>query len=350
MAEILEIEAFLSKTFMGVPIIDVRSPSEYAHAHLPGAISIPLFDDQERKEVGILYKQKGKIKAVQRGLDFVGVKMHPITDAALKLAHHYKGENKGEILLYCWRGGMRSASVAWLLETVELKCYLLEGGYKSYRNHLLSSFEMQYRLIVIGGYTGSGKTEILRELRRSGEQVLDLEGLAHHKGSAFGSIGQSRQPSSEMFENLLFDALSKMDITRRIWVEDESRNVGRDLIPQTFWNTMLNSPLIKVETPYNIRLERVMRDYGCFTSEELAASIMKIEKRLGSEKCHKAYEACLAKDLESAAKICLDYYDKLYQVGLDMRFHDGREYLRLPVENIDVSTIVPELLKLTENL
>ncbi|MDP3453053.1 MAG: tRNA 2-selenouridine(34) synthase MnmH [Bacteroidales bacterium] len=310
----VNIEEFLelSKQF---PIIDVRSPGEYEHAHIPGALSLPLFLNDERAEVGTIYKQRGRVKAVQRGLEIVGPKLAKFTKFALDL-------HSEELLIHCWRGGMRSSSMAWLLENVGIKSTLLIGGYKSYRSYILSCFDTPLKIILLGGYTGSGKTDLLKILKDSGQQVLDLEGIAEHKGSAFGAIGQPDQPSNEYFENLLYSQIKKLDRESVVWIEDESRNIGKVFIPEPLWKQMRVSPLVKVEASFETRVERLMRDYGCYPVDKLCASIKKIEKRLGYDKCKLALDACERGDLKSAAEISLLYYDKAYGNQLETRFRE----------------------------
>jgi tRNA 2-selenouridine synthase len=189
------------------PILDVRSPSEYAHAHMKNAYSLPLFTDEERKVVGTAYKQQGKQPAIKLGLNYFGVKMTSmVTEVEALLASSSDPTNK-VVLVHCWRGGMRSAGVAWLLDLYGYTVYTLVGGYKAYRNWVLAQFTLEYTFKVIGGYTGSGKTETLHTLGQLQEPIIDLEGLAHHKGSAFGNLGQPVQPSQEQFENLLAQSL-----------------------------------------------------------------------------------------------------------------------------------------------
>lgn len=320
MPKVISTEEFLtlSKT---TPIIDVRSPGEYDHAHIPGALSLPLFSNEERAEVGTIYKQRGRVKAVQRGLEIVGPKMSQFSKFALAL-------DSQKVLVHCWRGGMRSSSMAWLLETLGLECYLLEGGYKSYRNYILNSFEKSLKIVLLGGFTGSGKTDLLSILKESGQQVIDLEGLANHKGSAFGSIGLPPQPSNEMFENLLSKEVDSTDSEKVVWIEDESRNVGKVFIPENLWLQMRRAPLIRIESSFEDRLERLVRDYATEESARLEESIAKIEKRLGYDNCKFALEACREGNLKRAAEICLLYYDKAYASQLGNRF--GTEWQTLP--------------------
>src|SRR5688572_7713033 len=201
------------------PVIDVRSPAEYNHAHIPGAINIPLFTDEERKIVGTTYKQKSREEAIKVGLEFFAPKMKKMveevesvvrsSETGTHLSDRLSTNNSrlptpdSRLLIYCWRGGMRSAGVAWLMDLYGFKVYTLAGGYKKFRNYVLDTFKLPFNFKILSGYTGSGKTETLKALVEKGEKVIDLEKLACHKGSAFGNIGMPRQPTQEMFENLL---------------------------------------------------------------------------------------------------------------------------------------------------
>jgi len=296
-----------------LPVVDVRSPGEFAQGHIPGAVNIPLFSDEERAQVGTTYKQVSQEEALLLGLELVGPKMADFVRQAKALAPDK------EILVHCWRGGMRSGSFGWLLETAGMKVSTLVGGYKAFRNEVLAGFRIPQQIIILGGKTGSGKTEILHQLRELGEQVIDLEGLAHHKGSSYGAIGQLPQPSTEHFENRIYAQWRQLDPTRRVWVEDESRTVGRCLIPDVVWNQMQNAPLVLVDMDKATRIERLVREYACFDINLLYEATNRIQKRLGGQH-HKAAIAALdQKDFATVADLTLTYYDKAYQHGVGKR-------------------------------
>lgn len=308
MARILKTDEFLALA-NSIPLVDVRSPAEYEHAHIPAAVSIPLFSNDERAVVGINYKKNGKDNAVIAGLEIVGPKLALFAKKAIKIAPDRK------ILLHCWRGGMRSSSMAWLFETVGFEVSILEGGYKVYRNFIRSQFDKSEKLIVLGGYTGSGKTDVLKEIEKRGEQFLDLEGIAHHKGSAFGAIGQLAQPTTEQFENDLGEIWQKFDLKKTIWVEDESRQVGRCTIPENLFEKMRTSTLVKIIVPKKVREKRLVIEYGVFEKELLLQSIARIERRLGGLRTQQSLEALENGDLGKVAEITLEYYDKAYLHG-----------------------------------
>lgn len=333
MPESLSISKFL-ETAQKVPVLDVRSPGEFLSGHIPGAINLPLFTNEERAEVGTIYKNSGNEMAVLRGLEFVGPKMANFVREAKKIA------SDGRILVHCWRGGMRSGSMAWLFETSGLKTGVLKGGYKSFRNHVLESFATKLNFLVVGGETGSGKTEILQALAKKGEQVIDLEELAHHRGSSFGSIGQTEQPKPEQFENDLFEALQKVDPSRRVWIEDESRSIGRVFIPGPIWQMKISAPCYRVHLPFEVRVQRLVKDYGNFPKEILAEAVLRIQKRLGGLATQQAIQSLENGDLAEVVRITLHYYDKAYDFPQSTRKYEGVTFIECesgdPEKNADL--------------
>jgi tRNA 2-selenouridine synthase len=317
---ILDPQTFLelSRT---IPVIDVRAPKEFLQGHIPNAHSLPLFTDEERTVVGIEYARKGKDAALLRGLEIVGPKMAGFVEKARDIAPDH------EILVHCWRGGMRSEAMAWLLQFAGIKTAVLEGGYRAYRRYCKSSFGNSQPLIVLGGLTGSGKTELLHQLSGIGEQVVDLERLANHKGSAFGALGQPDQPTNEQFENDLAAEWLKLDVTKPAWIEDESLNIGKVIIPELLFHKMAKSLVVFVDVPFDERVERLVREYGNFDKTGLSAVILKISKRIGGDVANTAVRALLYGDAKSAIAIVLKYYDKTYQYGLSKR--DQRRILKL---------------------
>ncbi|MFO7852563.1 MAG: tRNA 2-selenouridine(34) synthase MnmH [Bacteroidota bacterium] len=297
-----------------IPVIDVRTPAEYNKGHIPRSFNIPLFSDEERARVGTLYKQVNRLAAISEGLDIVGPKMSYLLKEGLKKA----GKNK-KLLLYCWRGGSRSESMAWLFSNADIQCVRLEGGYKAYRNYILSELGKPRKIIILGGLTGSGKTAILSELSRMGEQVVDLERLASHKGSAFGALGQGHQPGSEHFANLLHDALRKHNSGRRLFVEDESHNIGSVNIPESFFGLMKESHVIALMPDIQTRIPRLREEYGKFAHDKLIDSVLRISQKLGGANTKTAIDAIKENNLDTAIEIVLKYYDKAYRYGLSQR-------------------------------
>lgn len=324
----------LSKLY---PILDVRSPGEYAAGHIPGAHSLPLFTDDERAIVGTAYKQVSREAAVNKGLQIFGPKMKQLADDAKKIG------SRTTFLVHCWRGGLRSGTVAWLLELYGYKVYLLRGGYKAFRRDALETFEENREVFILGGKTGSGKTMILKELANRGEQVVDLEGLAHHKGSSFGSLGEKPQPTQEMFENGLFMSLIKTDSSRRVWIEDESNMIGTKVIPKTFFAKMRSSPVFFLDIPFEERLNYLVSEYGKFGIEELKEAINRITRKLGGQHAKTALDAIDSGDLKTAFGICLAYYDKTYDYGKNKRMPET--IVNCSFEKLDAKKIADVLLK-----
>jgi tRNA 2-selenouridine synthase len=301
-------------------IIDVRSPGEYVHAHIPNAFSLPLFSDEERAAIGTTYKQGSREAAIKLGLPFFGTKMQDMIEQVEGWVKHYEKINsiKPTILVHCWRGGMRSAAVAWLLDLYGFKTEQLAGGYKAYRNWVLAQFEKNYSMKVLGGYTGSGKTEILLQLQKSKLPVIDLEGLANHKGSAFGALGQNEQATQEQFENNLADALFTTCAAHPyFWIEDESQRIGTNMLPIAFFKSMRNSVCYFIDIPFASRLQFIVQAYGRFAVADLIAATLRIQKRLGGLETKTAVNYLVENNIEAAFSILLKYYDKVYQKNIE---------------------------------
>jgi tRNA 2-selenouridine synthase len=306
---------FLSSQY---PVIDVRSPTEYEHGHIPGAINIPLFNNEERAIVGIEYKERGRKAAMLKGMELVSPKFTTFIKQAEDVA------KDGTLLVHCWRGGMRSAGLAWLWEWYGFKVYTLEKGYKAFRRWVIDTFAMPFHLKIIGGRTGSGKTHILYDLEKKGQPIIDLERIANHKGSAFGTLGEDAQPTEEMFENMLAMQLYKIfsaypNSTFPIWVEDESQNIGKRIIPDAFFRQMRSAEVYYVDISFEQRVENLIKEYGNFSKDELIACIDKIIKRLGPQHAKAAKIAISEGDIKRACEICLKYYDKSYDHGINKR-------------------------------
>jgi tRNA 2-selenouridine synthase len=391
--EKIQIEQFLelSKEY---PVIDVRSAGEYNHAHIPGAYNLPLFTDGERKIVGTAYKQQSREQAIKIGLDFFGIKMRKMVEEAETIVFsreslvgsspaviglpavmqesggNLKNEENGLktndlptgqadsrlVLVYCWRGGMRSAGVAWLLDLYGFKVYTLTGGYKKFRSYVLDTFKLPFQLKIVGGYTGSGKTELLKSLQQKGEKVIDLEGIANHKGSAFGNLGMPAQPSQEMFENILaqrlIEAGSKKSEVREfpasdfqpqtscLWLEDEAQRIGLVNIPNDLWKTMRQSPVYFLDIPFEERLKHIVQEYGSFDQEKVIDAIIRISQKLGNLNAKTAISLLKEGKIAESFSILLQYYDKLYFKSLH-----NREGINSLLHTVECISVTPENTK-----
>lgn len=338
----------------------MRSPGEYRHAHLPGAVSLPLFTDEERAVVGTAYKQQSREQAIKIGLDFFGPKMRRMVeevealfDVRCSLAGkqpNNKQPASNNVCLYCWRGGMRSAAVAWLLSLYGFNVFLLQGGYKRFRQWVAEKVAAPYQLRLIGGYTGSGKTGLLHQLQQQGEAILDLENLASHKGSAFGNIGLPKQPSQEMFENkLAFELYEKSGVSNSapeasttnffktpcpIWVEDESQRIGTINIPGPFWQTMRSAPIYFLDIPFEQRLRHLVEEYGRLNKLQMIEAIQRISKRLGPMETRDAIRFLEEGNVGESFRILLQYYDKQYRKALHNRQNLSTLLHTVPCETV----------------
>lgn len=296
-----------------LPLVDVRTPAEFAHGKVPGAFNIPIFTNEERVQVGTTYKQVGREAAILLGFDLTGSKWSGFIKQALEIAPSKK------IAVHCWRGGMRSGAMAWAFNLYGFEVYLIQGGYKTYRRWTLEQFDKPYPLTVLGGKTGSGKTKLLHQLGVLGEQIVDLEELAQHQGSSYGTMNCLVQPTQEQFENNLAVQLYALDLSKRVWIEDESLTIGKRCIPKPLWIQMRNSRLFNLEVPLEPRASGLAKEYGALDKDFLVERTERIRKRLGPEQTKHAILAINEDRMEDFVKLVLVYYDKTYAAGLAKR-------------------------------
>jgi tRNA 2-selenouridine synthase len=331
-----------------VPVFDVRSPGEYHHAHIPGAYSLPLFTDEERALVGTAYKQKGKQPAIKIGLDYFGPKMKSIIEEVERILGAVTPQ-QNKIVVHCWRGGMRSAGVAWLLDLYGYEVQTIVGGYKAYRTWALQNFQQELRFRVLGGYTGSGKTYVIQSLINKQHPAIDLEGIAQHKGSAFGAIGMPPQPSQEMFENKLALAIHHQTIkypNQPIWIEDESQRIGSVNIPHLLWATIRKQPVFFIDIPFAERVKHIVSEYGSLEKEKLIVAVSRIEKRLGPNETKMTIQDLNEDRAESAFSQLLKYYDKAYEKSLFNRENIALLLNKKTFDNVNADFISESLTSL----
>lgn len=333
----LQIQDFLQQR-KDKTIVDVRSQGEFESGHIRGAINIPILNNEERVIVGTAYKQQGQKQAIKEGFRLVGPRLLDIISETEKIA------NGKELLVHCWRGGMRSNNFCQFVGMAGVRTQPLLGGYKMYRQKAIESFQSPFQFIVLSGYTGSGKSEILKELKNQGEQIIDLEALANHKGSAFGGLMMPEQPTTEQFQNELFEEILRLDLNKRIWIEDESMAIGRIYLPQFFWKTLRESSMVKVQMHKDLRIQRLVKEYGIVDQQDFLNAMINITKRLGGQNFIAAKEKLLAGDMASTIDILLNYYDKAYLLGLEKK----REKIIASVEwNSDcITDFVKELISI----
>jgi tRNA 2-selenouridine synthase len=327
MKQIISI-AYYFQNLSQLPIIDVRSPGEFTKGHILGAHNIDLFTDEERAVVGTAYKKESKEKAIAIGYKYVTPKLNDFISKSLEIAP------KKEVVVHCWRGGMRSNAFAdHLIEHGFVKVYVIEKGYKAFRAYVVEFFGKPFELKVLGGYTGTGKTKILHFLEKKGQQIIDLEGLANHRGSSFGGIGLAPQPSREHFENKLFSKLQSLDLAKPIWLEDESIAIGNVFIPELFYATMSTMPVYLLEVPLQERIKHLVDTYADLNPTKLADAISRISKRLGYDNAKFALEELENRNYDKVVSLSLVYYDKCYLKGLQKREESSVQAYQFPSVN-----------------
>jgi tRNA 2-selenouridine synthase len=331
----LPIDDFL-KLRAQLPLVDVRSEGEFQQGHIPGALNIPILNNEERIEVGTIYKQKGKQDAIRAGFRLVGPRLSGIVADAERIGT--------EFLVHCWRGGARSGNFCQFMSMAQIQTHQLKGGYKTYRAKAIESFQIPLKLNVLSGSTGSGKSSILHALKLAGEQVLDLERLASHKGSVFGGLMMPPQPSTEQFQNDLFEEILSFNLTERIWVEDESLAIGNIFLPEELWQQMRSSPIVVVDVIKDVRIERLVREYGHADASQFLEAMAKLTKRLGGQHFIAARQKLAQGDMASVIDILLTYYDKAYLQGLEKKQPFIKQ--RIAWDGSDPGAIVPILTSL----
>ncbi|MCI5110324.1 MAG: tRNA 2-selenouridine(34) synthase MnmH [Marivita sp.] len=292
-------------------VIDVRSPAEFAEDHVPGAINLPVLDNEERARVGTIYKQVSPFDARKIGAALVF--RNAANHIERSLSHH---DGAWRPLVYCWRGGQRSGSFAWLLKEIGWRSDVVQGGYKTYRRlvaDMLHHQPLPFRFVQLGGYTGTAKTELLPLLAARGIQVIDLEGLANHRGSLLGSMGE--QPSQKAFESALAGVLCRLDPARPVLVEAESSKIGQILVPPSLWDGMKVAPWIELLAPLEARTDYLLRAYDDILSdrETLQARLAPLRAHRGEALVAEWTRLSAAGDKRALTRSLMeDHYDLAY--------------------------------------
>lgn len=320
-----------------IPLVDARSENEFQQSNIPGSVNLPILTNEERIKVGTLYKEEGALKATIKGFELVGPRFYQIQESAIKNFPNKK------VLVYCWRGGMRSQILSWLLRMIGFQVYRLKGGYKAYRSFTFQLVRTDWNLIVLGGKTGVGKTRLLNALAAHGEQILDLEAIANHRGSAFGGIGQKPQPSVEHFENLMAEELRHKDPDQALWLENESQRIGKIVINAKFFECMERAPLLDIKKSHQERIDLIIEEYSTLPKEELIAAVTRLKKKLGGLRTTQAIEDIINDHHESWISNMLIYYDKSYQ--FDLEKHNPKMTQSVDLEGLSIEESCQLLLK-----
>lgn len=328
-------------------IVDARTPLEFAEDHLPGAINIPLLSNEERVEIGTLYKQQGAHIARIRGLELTAGRFPQI------VAEIAAAASDRPILVYCWRGGLRSKTIASILELTGYPVKQLTGGYKAFRNQVSAFFDNfvpSARLVVLHGMTGIGKTTLLGILAGRGESTVDLEGIACHRGSTFGSLGLSQEHlTQKRFETLLWDTFRKLPAGKTIYLEGESRRIGRMTLPGNLYEVMGESIKVWCTASLETRVKRLTAEYGLREYEAgLTEALDRIKKRLGGDKYAEIAGYLQRWEMEPfMTELIVSYYDKLYY-----KVRAWQEDLTLSLEDFEAAAdeLVNEVKNRAANL
>jgi len=310
-------------------IIDVRSDSEFADDHIPGAVSMPVLNDAERAEIGTMYKQVGAFEAKRRGAALVAHNIARHLETSLADA-----PRDFTPLVYCWRGGQRSGAMARILSEIGWQVTLVDGGYKTYRKQVLDGLDeipRHMRPIILRGRTGTAKTRILRAAAAAGAQVIDLEGLAAHRGSLLGPEPGLEQPSQRLFESKLFDLMRRLDPARPVFIEAESNKVGACHVPAALWRCMRGAPSLQVTAPLAARVAFLLDDYRHVVAEpsRLDPLLDWVVQRIGHDAVGRWRAAAEAGDWAGfVTHVLEDHYDPAYDRSAAARDHQDLDILR----------------------
>lgn len=329
-------------------IIDVRSPSEFALDRIPKAINLPVLDNAERAEVGTIYKQINPFTARKKGAALVA------KNISQHLMQHFASKDKDyHPLVYCWRGGQRSNSMAAVLSQIGWRVTVLEGGYKTYRAYVRQQLEYlpeKFTYKVLCGLTGSGKTYILRQLQQRGAQVLDLEALANHRGSLLGEEWQEKptpQPSQKYFESLLLQQLQNFDAHKTVWVESESNKIGQVYLPTSLWQKMKQANCIEIQLPLDHRVQFLLQEYPYLgtNTDVLKAKLALLKSRYGKQKLNYWYQLIDQGQGEDIVKhLLLSHYDPTYSQSMKRDFTKVEKVLFLPdLSNASINQFLDDL-------
>ncbi|CAK0891434.1 unnamed protein product, partial [Prorocentrum cordatum] len=314
-------------------MLDVRSPVEFARGHIPGAVNLPLLSDSDREEVGTLHRWSSG----QAAFDLALSRAHPRLEALLRRAEELcdRGPSAPHALVYCKRGGRRSQSFAMLLAHHGIEAYTLDAGYTAFRNWAMDVLERPQKLCALAGATGSGKTEVLGELRGLGAQTIDLEALACHKGSVFGHLGEPSQPSSEHLRNLIACEWAKLDPDRFVFLEDEGSRIGDAHLPASLFRRLRAAPLVvQLDVPFALRAERSLATYGPYGPDALAEAVQHFRKKMGSDRTQELLDHLSRGELRPVCEEALRNYDRAYDYFL-RKGRNRSAIVAVPVESLD---------------
>lgn len=345
MIKVVKIEDIIDRK--DIVYIDVRSPSEYKNDTIPNAINIPILTDKEREEIGYIYKQIDVEKAKALGLEYASKKLVNFYSIANKIQKEGK-----KLALFCYRGGMRSNSIAKILDIMGLDVFLIEGGYKSYRRYVLKtlqSYKNKIKFIVLHGYTGTGKTKILSLLEMENQPVLNLEYLARNSGSVFGNIYFGEEANTQKkFDSMLLQKFKQTN-SKYMFVESESKRIGKIIIHDFLYNDIVNGYHILIKTSLNNRVKNIIDEYiniQNYNEDTLIDSINKLKNRLGHKKVNELIKQLKAKNFEFVVKeLMINYYDPLYKHSIDKIKH----YDKI-IEYENIKDAVNQLINFAKNI